>query len=308
MSRSNNGVVKRRMHDEQVDTDVGLVRRLVAAAFPQWSTKRIEPVPSSGTDHDIYRLGRDLVVRLPIIDWAEGQEAKEGEWLPRLRPHLPLALPTQVAVGPPALGYPFSWSVYEWLPGRDASHGVRDLASCASDLVAFVQALRAIDPGEAPQREPGDRGCPLSELDGQVRASVARLGDRVDGSAVIRRWDESLEADTWSGREVWIHGDLLPGNLLTVDGRLSAVIDFGGLNVGDPACDLQPAWNLFAGESRRVFRHELGVDDASWRRGRGWVLFQTVAALAYYWDTTPGIVQQASFALGQALDDHSSGG
>ena len=113
-----------------------------------------------------------------------------------------------------------------------------------------------------------------------------------------RSWQESLDAPVWHGREVWLHGDLLPGNLLVVDGRLSAVIDWG-LNVGDPACDLQPAWNVFAGESRRRFRSELAVDDASWLRGRGWALFQAVVALPYYWDTNPGIVRQASRALTQ---------
>jgi aminoglycoside phosphotransferase (APT) family kinase protein len=100
---------------------------------------------------------------------------------------------------------------------------------------------------------------------------------------------------------VWVHGDLLPGNLLVVDGRLSAVIDFGCLNVGDPACDLQPAWNVFTGASRARFRAELAADDASWSRGRGWALAQAVTALAYYRDTNPGMVRQASHALAQLL-------
>jgi aminoglycoside phosphotransferase (APT) family kinase protein len=107
----------------------------------------------------------------------------------------------------------------------------------------------------------------------------------------------------WTGREVWVHGDLLPGNLLVLDGRLSAVIDFGGLNASDPACDLQPAWNVFAGDSRMRFRAELDVDEASWLRGRGWALYQAVSALAYYWDTNPGMIRQASHALAQVLAD-----
>jgi aminoglycoside phosphotransferase (APT) family kinase protein len=98
---------------------------------------------------------------------------------------------------------------------------------------------------------------------------------------------------------VWVHGALLPGTLLVVNGRLSAVIDFGGLNVGDPACDLQPAWNSFEGMSRDRFRAELDVDDASWLRGRGWSLYQALSALPYYWDTNPGMIRQASHALEQ---------
>jgi aminoglycoside phosphotransferase (APT) family kinase protein len=100
-----------------------------------------------------------------------------------------------------------------------------------------------------------------------------------------------------------VHRDLLPGNLLVVNGRLSAVIDFGGFNVGDLACDLQPAWNVFAGDSRARFRAELAVDAASWLRGRGWALCQAVMALAYYWDTHPGMIRQATHALAEVLAD-----
>ena len=134
------------------------------------------------------------------------------------------------------------------------------------------------------------------------RADVSRSAGN-DGDAAVRSWDESLDAPRWEGEEAWVHGDLLPGNLLVVDGRLSAVIDFGGLNVGDPACDLQPAWNVFAGDSRTRYRAELEVDDASWLRGRGWALYQAVSALPYYWDTNPGIIRQASHALAQVLAD-----
>ena len=108
------------------------------------------------------------------------------------------------------------------------------------------------------------------------------------------------------GEEVWVHGDSLPGNLLVVDGRLSAVIDFGCLNVGDPACDLLPAWNVFAGESRARFRAELEVDEESWSRGRGWALCQAVSALPYYWDTNPGMIGQASHALAQVFAEDSA--
>ena len=146
---------------------------------------------------------------------------------------------------------------------------------------------------------------PLAEQDKGVRGSIAELGDRIDGDAALRSWEESVNASAWDSGEVWVHGDLLPGNLLVVNGRLSAVIDFGGLNVGDPACDLQPAWNVFAGDSRLLFRAELDVDDASWLRGRGWALLQAVFALPYYWDTNPGMIRQASQALAQVLADNS---
>src|SRR5439155_1511993 len=191
------------------------------------------------------------------------------KWLPKLAPHLPLAVPVQLAMGHPAEGYPFAWSVYEWLPGENANGTIEDLDQAAVDLAAFVIALRQVDRTRAHPRPPRSRGAPLAELDEQVRQSIAQLGNRIDRDATFRSWEESLNAPPWDGEEVWVHGDLLPGNLLVVDGRLSAVIDFGGLNVGDPACDLQPAWNVFVGDSRRRFRAELHVDDAAWLRGRG---------------------------------------
>ena len=292
-----------KMHADQIATDVALVRRLLAGQFPHWANLWIAPVASYGTDHDIYRLGDRLVARLPRIAWATDQAAKEAVWLPKLAPHLPLALPVPLALGQPAEGYPFPWSVSTWVPGANANGTINDLDQAAIDLAAFVRALRQIDTTGAHPRPPHRRGGPLRECDVQVRQSITQLGDRIDGAATLRSWAESLTTHVWEGGEVWVHGDLLPGNLLVVDGRLSAVIDWGGLNVGDPACDLQPAWNVFVGASRVRFRAELAVDAASWVRGRGWALYQAVSALAYYWDTNPGIIRQATHALAHVLAD-----
>jgi aminoglycoside phosphotransferase (APT) family kinase protein len=289
------------MHDGEVQTDVELVRRLLAGQFPQVAELPIRPVESYGTDHDIYRLGDDLSLRLPRIEWATGQATREAKWLPRLAPDLPLGVPVQLAMGQPAEEYPFEWSLYAWLPGENANGTIDDLERAAVDLAAFVTALRAIDTSDAHRRSRGSRGAPLAELDEVVRRSVDELGDRIDRDAALRSWGDSVNAPAWEGDEVWVHGDLLPGNLLVVEGRLSAVIDWGGLNVGDPACDLQPAWNVFDDASRQVYRAELGVDDASWLRGRGWALCQAVVALPYYWDTNPGMVRQASNAVTQVL-------
>jgi aminoglycoside phosphotransferase (APT) family kinase protein len=294
-----------KMHADEIETDARLTQRLLEGQFPEWADLPIEAVASYGTDHDIYRLGDHLAVRLPRIGWATSQAAKEAEWLPKLAPHVPLALPVPLVMGQPAEGYPFTWSVYEWLPGENANGTIDDLDLAAVDLAGFVSALRQVETTGAHVRPLHGRGGPLVESDEHVRRSIALLGERIDAEAATRCWDESLGASPFSGGEVWVHGDLLPGNLLVVDGRLSAVIDFGGLNVGDPACDLQPAWNVFAGDSRNRFRAELQVDDGSWLRGRGWALSQAVTALAYYWDTNPGMVRQASHALAQVLAQRS---
>lgn len=291
------------MHAGEVPTDPALLRRLLAAQFPQWVELPVGPVESSGTDHDIYRLGEHLAARLPRIGWAAGQAVKEAAWLPRLAPSLPLAVPAPVGLGRPQDGYPFPWSVQQWLPGEPAHGTLQDLGEAAAALAGFVRALGGAETAGAPEREPGGRGGPLAEQDEGVRRAVAELGDRVDGDAVLRSWHESLAAPGWAGPDVWVHGDLLPGNLLVRSGRLSAVIDFGGLGVGDPSCDLLPAWNLFDGDSRRVFLAAVGADEAARLRGRGWALSQAVIALPYYWDTNPGIVGQAMHALGEVLAD-----
>ena len=245
------------MHADEVDTDVELVRRLLAGQFPHWAELAIDPVVSYGTDHDIYRLGDHLAARLPRIAWATDQAAKEAEWLPRLAPQLPLAFRCSWRCGYPAEGYPFEWSVYEWLPGENANDTIDDLDQAAVDLAAFVIALRQVDTAGAHPRPP--RWSRRTARGGWT----SRCADRSPSSATestarpLSVPGRSRSAPPWDGEEVWVHGDLLPGNLLVVDGRLSAVIDFGGLNVGDPACDLQPAWNVFAGGSRARFRAEL---------------------------------------------------
>jgi len=292
-----------KMHANEVDTDVSLVRRLLAGQFPQWANLPIKPVPSYGTDHAIYRVGMGLSVRLPRIANATRQAEKEAKWLPVFAPLLPLEVPVQLAAGQPSEGYPFHWSVYKWLQGQDANGPIDDLVQAAVDLAGFVNALRRIDTAGAPPHSPSGRGGPLAEHDGDVREAIKKLDGRIDGQAALSSWEESLSAPEFSGAHVWVHGDLLPGNVLVRNGRLAAIIDFGTLQVGDPAGDLQPAWNIFTGESRQRFRAEVGADDACWLRGRGTVLYQTVMALAYYWDTNPGMVRQASHGLAQVLAD-----
>jgi aminoglycoside phosphotransferase (APT) family kinase protein len=147
--------------------------------------------------------------------------------------------------GAPTTDYPFSWSICTWLPGEQLRADNADQNEAARDLAGFVRALRSIPTTGAPIRPSGGRGAPLAELDDHVRRSLTALGHRLDITAASRSWAESLEAADWAADPEWIHGDLMPGNLLVVDRRLFAVIDFGGLNGGDPACDLQPAWNFF---------------------------------------------------------------
>jgi aminoglycoside phosphotransferase (APT) family kinase protein len=290
------------VHAGEVATDASLVRRLLAAQFPDWADLPIERVPSAGTDNAIYRLGDDMAVRLPRIEWADGQVEREHEWLPRLAPHLPLAIPYQLAMGGPAEGYPWRWAVYRWLEGDNATHDrIADLGQAATDLAHFIAALQRIDPTDGP-RERRSRGVPLAERDGATREAIAALHGVLDTDAATSQWEEALRAPVWPGPGVWLHGDLNEGNLLARDGRLHAVIDFGTMAVGDPACDLMVAWTLLTAETREVFRAALPLDDATWVRGRGWALSWALIVLPYYTKTNPGLCRIAEYTIAEVLE------
>lgn len=295
-----------KMHAGEVETDVTLVQRLLAEQFPQWSGLPLRPVTSSGTDNALYRLGDEMVVRLPRIDWAKGQAEKEAHWLPRLAPHLPLQIPVQLAIGKPGQGYPWSWSIYRWLAGESATlKSLADPCQAAVELASFISALQQIDPVGGPRAaEHNRRGMPLIKRDADTRAAIAASQGLFDTDAVLAIWETALQAPDWGRAPVWFHGDLLPGNVIVEAGRLSAVIDFSGLAVGDPACDLMIAWGLFTGESRAVFRAQLAVDDATWVRGRACALSQAVIFIPYYLHTNPVGVANARHMLAEILKDN----
>ena len=293
------------MHADELDIDAVLVRRLLAAQFAEWADLPIEPVLPMGTDNALYRLGDDMVVRLPRRERTAATLEKERRWLPKLAPHLPLTVPLPLAEGEPAGRYPFSWSVYGWLRGEDATvEPVTDQRRLAADLARFLSGLQAIDSTGGPP--PGEhnffRGCPLGLRDEATRASIESLASRIDADAVTAAWEEALGAPEWDRGPVWIHGDLDARNLLVVGGRLSAVIDWGGLGVGDPAYDVMVAWKVLSGEARELFRAELGVDDATWARSRGGVLSQSLGALSYYTlETNAVLVDEAQRWLAEVL-------
>jgi aminoglycoside phosphotransferase (APT) family kinase protein len=291
-----------KMHADELETDEGLVRRLLAAQFPQWAGLPIEALPFGGTDNAIYRLGDELSVRLPRrADWAPGSSDKEFEWLPKLAPLLPVAVPTPVARGAAGEGFPHEWTVYNWLEGEDATISPLDLPRTAVDLADLLAALWRIDPTGGPQ--PGGRGGSLRPRDGYTREGIAALGDAIDADAVTAAWEVALAVPEWEGTPVWIHGDLDARNVLVRDGRITGLLDWGSMCVGDPACDVKVAWTVLDPETRPIFRELLQIDDATWARGRGWALSQAMIALPYYLHTYPAIVEQAWRWLAEALAD-----
>lgn len=298
-----------KLHDDEVDIDASLVARLLAAQFPRWAKRPIRVVASSGTDNVTFRLGDDLAVRLPRTAGTAGQVEVDRTWLPRLAPRLPLAVPELLAVGEPGEGYPFGWGVYRWLDGEALRlDRLADPVRVAADLAGFVRSLRALDATGAPvpSDDPFDRGTPLAPRDAMFRAALDELRDEFDTGLVLAAWEASLAARPWTGVPVWIHGDLMPGNLLMSAGRLSAVIDFATLRAADPAGDLLAAWYVFEGEARRVYRAELGVDDDTWARGRGWALSLSLIAIPYYRTRDPAAVDEGPDVIGETLADFAA--
>jgi aminoglycoside phosphotransferase (APT) family kinase protein len=293
-----------RMHTDEVEIDDDLVRALLSQQYPEWVRLPLERVESAGTDNAIYRLGDELVVRLPRIGWAVHQVEIEREWLPRLAPSLPLEIPTPVATGAPGAGYPWAWAVHRWIPGENFALGrVEGLDAAARDVAHFLVALRTIDATDGLPARAGQRGAPLAPRDPDTRAALEALRDELDVDAALRVWGSALAAGEWGRAPVWFHGDMLPGNVIVRDGRVRAVIDFSAVGVGDPACDLMIAWALFSGESRARFRRAVDVDDATWARGRGHALSQAALFIPYYRDTNPLGVARARHLIAEVLAD-----
>jgi aminoglycoside phosphotransferase (APT) family kinase protein len=274
------------MHADEIPIGVETVRALLADQFPLWAELPIERVDSSGTVNAMFRLGDSMVVHLPVL------------------------VPTVLGVGRPSAGYSFSWLVLDWLVGKHPNPAdERSSPGFTLDLARFISALRTIDITGAPV---GHRGGSFHSLDESVRGCLAQIDD-LQGAGVLNTgvpdigvldidvlteiWDEAMAAPEWTGPPVWVHCGLLAANLLVADGGLAGVLDFASSGVGDPSCDLMPAWSLLTSDTRSDFRDALAADDAMWSRGRGWMLAQAAIALPYYRHTNRMMADNSLRAL-----------
>ena len=284
----------KKMHDNEADIDAPLVKQLLREQFPEWAALPIKPVTSAGTDNVIYRLGTDMCIRLPrTAEAAKHVEyiEKELTWLSQAATVLPLAIPVPLGKGDPNESYPWHWYLYRWLEGENAANEqIVDLPKAASDLAQFLIVLQQSDTAGGPFSR---RGVPLATRDKDTRQAIEALHGIVNTEMATTTWEECLRASEWDKPPVWTHGDLLPSNLLVKQGQLSAVIDFDLLGIGDPACDLIPAWGVFSANTRDIFRARMAVDDATWMRGRGWALSIALIIIPYYQSINPGITAVA---------------
>lgn len=284
------------MHDGQLEVSIGLVRRLLAAQVPELAAEPIGAVASTGTVNALFRVGDRALARLPIMrEWSD--PAAETATLAFVRARMSVRVPEVLLLGEPGAGYPKPWLLLDWIDGVPVAPGTGGVAM-ADGLAAFLDELWClpVDGARAGYR------AGLGPIDGAVRSSLAEAADLVDVDALLPLWDDALTAPAWDRAPRWTHSDLLAPNVLaTPAGGLGAVLDWEAAGIGDPACDLMSAWSIVDAEGRSRLRDTLGLDDATWRRGRGWALAQAIIALPYYLHTNPGLVAHSRAVLGELV-------
>lgn len=291
---------------------VSLVTDLIAEQFPQWAHLPISPVELTGWDNRTFRLGQEMSIRLPSAEIYADKVQKEQKWLPFLAPHLSLSIPKPLAMGQPSKNYPWNWSIYQWIEGKSANELVIDdvhLQLIASQLAQFLNELHKIDITNAPLPGThnfyrGDSPLPLI-YDTETKSAITQLQDLIDVDTVTAVWEKAISSQ-WNKKPVWVHGDLSSGNILVKNNRLVAIIDFGGMCVGDPACDLVIAWTFLKNESRKVFKAEVGLDSDTWNRACGWALWKALITLAPLKDKTyPEAIKQQQI-IDEILSEHKN--
>lgn len=285
------------LHDDELRVDPALVRALVDLELPDARNLGLRPLSVSGSSNALFRLGEELLVRLPRQPGGTASIEKEARWLPWLAERLPVVVPEVVHVGEPGLGYPERWSVVRWLDGdRANARGDRStpdpaLPRLAADLAELVGTLRLLEVPEQAQADPElrwYRGDLLALHDPSFRADVRACRDMpglgIDLDAALALWDRAVALPTArrTGPDRWFHGDLVAENLLVRPPGLGALLDLGGVAVGDPSVDLIVAWEVLDARSREELRTRLDVDEEEWLRGRAWAVAIALMTFPYY--------------------------
>ncbi|HCU06306.1 MAG TPA: acetyltransferase [Holosporales bacterium] len=264
---------------------IELAKKLIDHQFPEYADLPITSVEQQGHDNHTYRLGDALLIRMPTAEAYALKVPKEHALLPKLAAHLSINIPTPIKMGAPSKDFPYPFSIYKWLDGQSANlvHIDEDALDCiAVQLAIFLKELQNIDGVDGP--EPGQhnwwRGDHVSVYDKGARKQIANLENIIDHKACLHLWENAC-ATSWKQAPVWIHGDFSSGNILINDNKLSGVIDFGGMGIGDPACDLVIAWTFLKGKSQEIFKQAMGLDADTWTRARGWALWKATFELCY---------------------------
>ncbi len=293
------------MHDNEQEVNITLVQSLLKEQCSQWADLALNAILSSGTDNALFRLGDKYVVRMPRIEWSPGSVSnvinKEYYWVPQIAQHLKTPISEPVFKGRPNETYPWPWSITKWNDGHNPDfEKENEYDKLAVDLAYFLNELHGIKLSEAGPFS--RRGVPLKELDIETRKALKALENDMDTKALAILWENLSNVRCWDKPPVWIHGDLLPGNILIQNNRLSAIIDFADVGLGDPACDLIVAWSLLNANSRAIFRKRLvDIDEHTWERGKGWALSIALIIIPYYKNTNPVLTSVARRIIEQLL-------
>lgn len=259
------------------------IRRLLSQVTPQWADLPIRRLVSSGTDNAIYRLGEELLLRLPRREAAANLISKELDWLPRFA-ELPLEVPRLRFRGSFDFGLKGDFGIFNWMEGDIASpRNIADPLAAALALANFLNGLHLVETEGAPPAGESNhrRGVTLEALSSVTLPAIDILADEIDADAAIRLWKRAC-ATVHRGPPVWLHGDIKADNLIARGGLLTGVIDWGLCAVGDPAADYAAAWTWVDPSAREAFRDACGIGDADWLRAEGWALYAAVIALSYY--------------------------
>ncbi|MCX7114309.1 MAG: aminoglycoside phosphotransferase family protein [Gammaproteobacteria bacterium] len=265
------------------DITADLAHQLIAEQFPEYAHLPITSVEQQGHDNRTYRLGNDLLIRMPTAESYALKVPIEEALLPKLASHLTVSIPVPIKMGTASQTYPYPFSIYKWLEGRSINLLVVDndcLENLASDLVRFLKELQSIDnvDGPAPGQHNWWRGDHVSVYDKGAREQISALSTVINERQAIELWERACKTK-WDKSPVWVHGDFAIGNMLLKDNKLSAIIDFGGMALGDPACDLVIAWTFLNGKARDIFVQEMNLDENTWLRARAWALWKATFQL-----------------------------
>lgn len=285
-----------------------LAKDLILEQFVDWANLPVTPVAKSSMDNRTFRLGDTLSIRLPTAEPYALAVEKEQQWLPKLAKHLPVPIPSPVGMGKPCEKYPFKWSVYQWLEGEDSDTlSESDKRTFAQEIGLFLKALHQIDTVGGPKAGLHNyyRGASPKTYDEGTQEALRMLEDHIDTKAATAVWEQALLSE-WPHVPVWIHGDFASGNILVKDGRLAAVIDFGCIGIGDPACDLVIAWTFLKGEAREAFKKAIGLDAQTWERARGWALWKALITLTSIEDKTTSEALEQKRIINDVISEHLS--
>ncbi|TXI92912.1 MAG: aminoglycoside phosphotransferase family protein [Neisseriales bacterium] len=295
-----------KMHENEFLINESMVQKLLDEQCPFLANLPLTPIPSTGTEHTLFRLGKDYIIRLPRVEWSiesvNKTIEKEFKWVPQLAKSLKMSIAEPIFKGKPANDYPWSWTIAKWNDGHNPDFEKADEYNLlAKDLAYFLNDLHSVTLPNGPLSR---RGLPLLKLDIETKKAIAELEGEINTQTVTELWTQLLNIPIWNHSHVWVHGDFLPGNILVKNNRLNAVIDFSDLGVGDPACDLIIAWSLFNSASRQLFRTYLeNIDNDTWERGRGWALSIALIMLPYYKYSNPTMATLARIMINNVINN-----